>query len=416
MINYRLSTKSNPRFKNESIRRLGDCGASRTACFLLATLLWLGTGSSSYARDSAASIAAPASARTADITLAATDIQPDNKPDVDAQPTKGKNGEFLGIQEGFPGDLKKYDGIVEGIHSFGVEWVRMYWNWSWVEGSRGKRYLVPIKIAVDAAHRRGMKIIVLATGAPAWANGGKAQDYPPTDANIQDFAAYTAAIASETGADAIEIWNEPNAAGFWASGPDPMKMAHLQIAAYSAIKAVRPQTIVITGGLTEVYLAPQTFFKNMIAADPQFIKSFDAVGLHPYNEPTDPLLPGSSGMKNVMTVQTPAIHQMLVENGRGNVPIWFTEYGVATYGQYSVDEAAQAVYLSHFFQGLVDLRRQGINIGVSIIYMLKDWSAYQGKSDQPFFGLLHHDGSEKPAAAVVRDYAAAKYASTGIEP
>jgi hypothetical protein len=316
-----------------------------------------------------------------------------------------KHGESLGIQPGFPSDLKKYDKTVGQIETFGVKWVRMYWNWSWVESRKGVRYLEPIKIAVTAAHKRGMKIIVLATGAPSWANGGKSQDYPPTDANIQDYAAYATAIAVQTDADAVEVWNEPNNRGFWASGPDPVKMAHMQVATYRSIKVVSPKTTVITGGLTQVYADPQTFFRKMIAADADFIKSFDAVGLHPYNEPTDPLQPGTSGMKNIMTVQTPEIHRMLVDHGRRDVPVWFTEYGVATHGQWSVAESSQATYFSHFFDGLAALRGRGINVGVCIIYMLQDTRAYQGTDDQPFFGILRHDGTEKPAAGTVRRYA-----------
>jgi hypothetical protein len=318
--------------------------------------------------------------------------------------TAPKHGDSLGIQSGFPGDVKKYDGIVGDISPFGVKWVRMYWNWGWVEPRQGARYLKPVNLAVKAAHDRGMKIIVLATGAPPWANGGKGQDYPPTDANVPDFAAYAAALA-QTDADAIEIWNEPNNRGFWKSGPDPAKMAHMQVAAYQAIKAVRPTAVVITGGLTQVFDDPQTFVGKMIAADPDFIKSFDAIGLHPYNEPSDPLQPGKSGMKNILTVQTPAIHQMLVDHARGDVPFWFTEYGVATHGKWSVDESSQAVYLSHFFQGLADLRHQGINVGVSILYTLRDSKPYQGTDEQPFFGLLRSDGTEKPAAKAVRDFA-----------
>jgi hypothetical protein len=365
-----------------TFRQLGTCVALVAAFLLVA--------STCYPRDPNPAPAAPEDAA---------------RPVAGSPMTNTRHGESLGIQPGFPSDLKKYDGIVGQIETFGVKWVRMYWNWSWVESGKGVRYLDPIKIAVSAAHKRGMKIIVLATGTPSWANGGKSQDYPPTDANIPGFAAYAATIAAQTDADAIEVWNEPNNSGFWTPGPDPVKMAHMQVAAYRAIKAARPKTIVITGGLTQVYADPQTFFAKMIAADADFIQSFDAVGLHPYNEPTDPLQPGTSGMKNILTVQTPAIHRMLVDHGRADAPFWFTEYGVATHGQWSVAESAQATYLSHFFNGLAALRGKGIRVGVSILYTLQDSRVYQGTDDQPFFGLLRHDGTEKPAAAAVRRYA-----------
>ena len=48
-----------------------------------------------------------------------------------------RQGDFLGIQQGFPSDLKTYDGIVEQIHGFGVRWVRMYWELGLGGGARG---------------------------------------------------------------------------------------------------------------------------------------------------------------------------------------------------------------------------------------------------------------------------------------
>lgn len=71
--------------------------------------------------------------------------------------------------------------------------------------------------------------------------------------------------------------------------------------------------------------------------------------------------------------------------------------GVATHGEWSVSEAAQAAYLLHFLQGVEQLRAKGIHVGVNILYMVQDSSEYNGTSGQPFFGALRHDGTEKPA-------------------
>ncbi|HEY2584454.1 MAG TPA: cellulase family glycosylhydrolase [Tepidisphaeraceae bacterium] len=327
-------------------------------------------------------------------------------PGSDPHRSDARAANGVGVQPRFGSDLTRYDAMLGKVSDkLGVSWVRMYWNWAWVEAEPGRRYLKPVEVAVSAAHRHGLKIIVLATGAPPWANGRKGQDFPPTDAHVADYAAYAAALA-QAGADAIEVWNEPNNRAFWASKPDPARLAPMQVAAYRAIKAARPKAIVLTGGLTQVFDDPQTFFARLLAADPKFIDSFDAVALHPYNEPSDPLQPGPSGMKNILTVQTPAIHRLLAGRGRVDVPIWFTEYGIATHGHCSVDEPTQATYLRHFFEGVAGLRARGIPIGVSIIYAFQDDAAYLGADDQPFFGMLHADGTEKPAAAVLRDQAA----------
>jgi hypothetical protein len=50
------------------------------------------------------------------------------------------------------------------------------------------------------------------------------------------------------------------------------------------------------------------------------------------------------------------------------------------------------------------LRAQGISFGINFIYEMQDWSTPDPSSEEPYFGLLHADGSDKPAAPVVRSY------------
>ena len=340
-------------------------------------------------------------ASAAEEGAAATDASSDVPVEASCTP----HGETLGLQQQFPSDTTKFDAIITRLQAFGVKWVRMYWMWPWVEATQGKPNFSAIKTAVDSAHAHGMKILVLATGAPPWANGNQAQDYPPTSAHYADYAAYAAAIATSTNPDAIEIWNEPNNQGFWQSGPDPVAMAHMQVAAYAAIKSASPSTLVVTGGLTQVPFQPQQFFAQMLAADAKLKDSFDGIALHPYNEPTDPLQAGA--FPNILTVQMPAIQKQLAQVGRGTTPFWMTEYGVATSGQYSVTEAQQATYLTDFFTGLANAQAAGITIGPSILYMLQDSAAYgSSTSEQPFFGLYKSDGTAKPAQQTLTSFAA----------
>src|SRR5581483_165421 len=87
-----------------------------------------------------------------------------------------------------------------------------------------------------------------------------------------------------------------------------------------------------------------------------------------------------------------------------NKPIWYTELGTPTGGPGSVDEATQATYFSHYFQAFADLSAQGIPFGVHFIYELQD-GAPDPSSEEPYFGITHQDGSDKPAAPIVRAYA-----------
>ncbi len=64
---------------------------------------------------------------------------------------------------------------------------------------------------------------------------------------VQEFADYVGFLASQ-GADAIEVWNEPNIQHEWPSGQiNGASYTRLLQAAYQAIKAANPATIVISG-------------------------------------------------------------------------------------------------------------------------------------------------------------------------
>lgn len=320
-------------------------------------------------------------------------------------------GEQLGLNQYLSGDPTVAGMTLDGIASFGVTWARLYWAWPYSQSSSSSPgNYTPVKQIADAAHARGLKLLVVATGAPGWANGGGGDNAPPDDAHIPDFGAFTAGVA-QADVDAVEVWNEPNNAGFWTGTLDPARMARMQIAAYQAIKALRPEVPVITGGLTQVAYQPQDYFEAMLAVA-SFAHSFDGVGLHPYMQPGDPL-DATLEPPNIMMVQTPAIHQMLVAAGVGDRPFWYTEIGTPTGGPGSVTEAQQATYYTHYFQGFDMLRAQGIPFGINLVYEMQDWSKPDPSSEEPYFGLLHADGSDKPSAAVVRSYAKASCNDAG---
>jgi arabinogalactan endo-1,4-beta-galactosidase len=79
---------------------------------------------------------------------------------------------------------------------------------------------------------------------------------------------------------AVEIWNEPNHAWFWPSGPDPARYAEMLKAAYGAAKAADPaSTVLLTGispGLNEegrqsVRLIRAESSDTLLMADPTVV-------------------------------------------------------------------------------------------------------------------------------------------------
>jgi hypothetical protein len=90
---------------------------------------------------------------------------------------------------------------------------------------------------IAASHANGFKIQLSALGTPGMV----------TQAGFeQNFSNWVAGLAA-AGADAIEVWNEPNIEREWQIGYiNPQAYTKLLCAAYSAIKAANPNTAVIS--------------------------------------------------------------------------------------------------------------------------------------------------------------------------
>lgn len=138
---------------------------------------------------------------------------------------------------------------------------------------------------INSAHANGFKILLGVVG--------------DKDALAADFDGYSAQFASfvgqlaAAGADAIEVWNEPNLDREWANGQiNGANYVSLLAPAYNAIKAANPATIVISGapaptgfagaaGCIPALCNDDVFMQQMAAAGAA--NYLDCVGLH-YNE------------------------------------------------------------------------------------------------------------------------------------
>jgi hypothetical protein len=99
------------------------------------------------------------------------------------------------------------------------------------------RYAGDANAIIAAAHSKGFKVQVSALGSANMV----------TQAGFEDqYASWVAGIAA-AGADAIEVWNEPNIEAEWALGHiSPQAYTNLLCKAYGAIKGANPNTIVIS--------------------------------------------------------------------------------------------------------------------------------------------------------------------------
>jgi hypothetical protein len=169
-------------------------------------------------------------------------------------------------------------GHVAGFSDYAAEQMRRA-GMTWVKRQiRANQDAAP---AINEAHRRGFRILL---GVVGEANRVGDDNY------LNEYAARLASMAAQ-GADAIEVWNEPNIDREWAAGQiSPERYTEMLRRAYNAIKTANPGTLVISGAP-----APTGFFggcSNAGCDDALFVQRMaaagaanymDCIGIH-YNE------------------------------------------------------------------------------------------------------------------------------------
>lgn len=182
--------------------------------------------------------------------------------------------------------------------------------------------------AINSAKASGFKILLGIVGEPAQLAAGG-------DAYIAAFSDYLAGVAAQ-GADAIEVWNEPNIDREWPSGQvNGANYTRLLASAYNAIKARNPNTIVISGapaptgffgaaGCSNAGCNDDVFMQQMAAAGAA--QYMDCVGLH-YNEGI--VAPSVNSGDPRGEYPTYYFSSMLARgyNPFGGKPVCFTELG-----------------------------------------------------------------------------------------
>jgi hypothetical protein len=164
-------------------------------------------------------------------------------------------------------------------------------------------YRWPTRLArqLTTARAYGIEPVLNVSGFPAWSNGGRGAQWAAS--RPQDFASFMAAAATKY--PQVRRWliiSEPgNGYNFQPQGGNgrtaPRLYSRLLDAAYAAMHAVRPDVVVIGGGVHPYGLndsfttAPDTFITNMVLPNGRRPR-LDVFAINPYTErPLDLKLP-----------------------------------------------------------------------------------------------------------------------------
>lgn len=252
-------------------------------------------------------------------------------------------------------------------------------SWGAVEPSRQKYYWEGLDTWAAAAQSHGVELDYLFLNTPQWASsrpneacnrGPVGCAAPPNPADWEEFV--TALVSRYKGRiSSYELWNEPNATGYWSG--TPAQMVDMAARAYRIIKSIDPHALVVTPSSASpgAPLSHDAWLDQYLSAGGG--KYTDVIAWHGYSGRNDrPALPPED-----LATQIAAIHAVLAKHHLSNLPLWNTEGGWGRDTQLP-DPDQQAAFLARWY--LIQFTN-----GVS--------RAYWYQWDNPIWGTLWREGS-----------------------
>lgn len=315
---------------------------------------------------------------------------------------------------GFAGGVNMADlSLAYLVSDLGLGWAKSYVNWETVEPEPGQfRWVDPDNI-VKAFGQQKIKILMRVHGTPAWARPADTHlSHPPEQ--VADFANFMTALASRYKGQvaAYEIWNEPNLNYEWGyRQPDPAAYTDLLKAAYTAVKAVDPEALIISGGLSTTGEGSPTAYGDL-----KFIQGmydagakgyFDALGSHPYPYGLAPDALHPDGLSLARVVEQ---YQVMQANNDDETPIWITETGwvlsqaywdLGEHQHFGVTEIQQGHYLA---QTYANVRRDWPFVQAVFLFNLDFSTVSWYPADEPmrWYSIMNPDRTPRPAYTQLR--------------
>jgi hypothetical protein len=285
------------------------------------------------------------------------------------------------------------DTTVNALNRSGMTWVKVQIRYFQGQDPSGLSGLI------NTAHAYGFRILLGIVGQPAELNNG---------GYLDAYAGYVGGAAA-LGADAIEVWNEPNIDREWPAGQiSPASYVTLLATAYNSIKANNPNTMVISGapaptgyfgGCTGAGCDDNLFVQGMAAAGAA--SYLDCVGLH-YNEGIIPPSQTSGDPRGNSSHYSRYFWGMIntytASFGRSR-PLCFTELGYLSpegYGPLpsgfawaeNVTVAQQAAWLD----SAISLSRGSGRVRLVIVWNV-DFTGIYGDDPMGGYAMIRPDGS-----------------------
>lgn len=220
------------------------------------------------------------------------------------------------------------------VREMGAPWAVDYFPWAYHEKFPGIFDWSHSDLVVEHAQRQGVTLVARLGFVPEWARPADSAVSFLAPEDYDQFGDYVYAFTKRyrDQVDYIIIWNEPNLALEWGFRPvDPAGYTELLSIAYRRAKEANPEVTVLGGALAPTLAPPDDEFalddllylQGMLDAGAGEV--MDALAVHAYGwvYPADE--PPAADVVNFRRVEL--THQLLTDNGYGDLPIHITEGG-----------------------------------------------------------------------------------------
>lgn len=292
---------------------------------------------------------------------------------------------------------------LDKLEAAGVGWVRIDLGWESLQPARSRFSDDAIALTdevVDAARRRGMKVLFTVWATPGWANGGSSRIVPPRyPASFGTFMLWASNHFAGR-VDAWEIWNEPNDDDFFRGSV--RDYVSLLREAYLNVKVGDPNAKIVLGGPS--YNDTDWISRVYALGGGPF---FDVMATHPYQGVADapPDLPDDGTIWTLAHVA--AVHRLMSDNGDGSKPIWFTEFGWSAHrdrpGEENWERGVSPRTQGRYLIDTLRLVRSDFPY-VKKVFWYNERNRRTGDVQLDHYGLMQRDLSPKPAYRMLRSY------------
>ncbi|MFG0247532.1 MAG: hypothetical protein ACF8OB_01490 [Phycisphaeraceae bacterium JB051] len=215
-------------------------------------------------------------------------------------------------------EFENIDILINRIKDAGIQWTRYDIGFAHVVTAGQHMNFERFDLIVDQLHSQNIQTVAILQGFD-WEISHAHPELVPLYNHPQAWENYVRATVSRY-KDRIkvwEIWNEPDG-GFWKPKPDAQQYVKLLKIAYTAIKEIDPDAVVMAGSLASWN---HSYLRQMY--DAGALGYFDCLSVHSYGPP-----PCDAPDKNEKVQR---FFDILQENDQENIDIWLTECGGSTY-------------------------------------------------------------------------------------